>query len=126
MQKRLLKTLSIALFILGIALIIHPFSLTGATIGPPKGNTEPAGTLLLLTSLLIAQTEEEDLEKKLHRWKRFEVRKDSQLADIEQHYLMETEAKERTPLQETIERTTTGGKLIQDQRANKRRSYQEQ
>lgn len=132
MQKEVIFTVSGLFFLtLGLFLLVNTeTSITGAIVGTalPTSTSALYGILSLLTSLVLlnkTKTLDDKVEEE-HDWKKYDIKKESYLMDIEQDYLRDSQRVHRTPIQERIEQSVTGGKLIQEGRHNRQSTYEEQ
>lgn len=124
--------MSIMLFILGVLFSLNTVTTaTGAAMGRGISGTvsSVAGLFFLLSSvvLFILSEKLDEQVKPEQQWRRYTILKKSMLADVEQEYLRDSEfPHQRTSLQEIIEKVIRGGRLIEEEKVNKRRTYQEQ
>ena len=120
---------SILLFIIGVFLLSFSDNLTGAFIGVLQIYSlfSFIGSLFLLSAIAVLLSTE-NLEEKIEwHWKKYPINKDSVIEDIEQEYLSRNEPEIKTAAQSWAERhSKTGRELIEDDKLNKRRTYEEQ
>lgn len=121
--------ISLILFLVGIFMFLTTiWTATGAAVsrGVPPSVGSLGGIILLLSSAILFILGE-SLDEKVEwerRWRKYPPLAKSVIEDIEQEYLSASESShKRTPLQEIIERAVRRGRLIEEEVANKKRTY---
>lgn len=130
-MKKYHVIISLILLQFSLVFLLNPIQdLRGAAIGtvPSQNITFILGFFIVFLSfILFVMAIQGGLEEEVVKnWKKYQFNKTSRYADLEQGYLRTVPYPKRKYLQRLIEYTVTGGKLIDEDAINKRRTYQEQ
>lgn len=132
MKKRGFRIMSIMLFILGVLFSLNTVTTaTGAAIGRGISGTvsSVAGLIFLLSSVvlfILGERLDEQVEKE-HQWRKYSLLKKSIFRDVEQEYLSVSESPlKHVLIQDLIEKVIRGGRALEEETVNKKRTYEEQ